>query len=382
MNGFVENELRRIDKMQDGFSFEEYVMSLLKNNGFSNVILTEKTGDYGADIIANLNDERIAFQCKCSSSSVGIKAVQQVISGKLYYKCQSAIVVTNNEFTFSAISLAHVAGVALWGRTRLSELIKPRRSYPSVYDYDDVFMDALEYTLSKNKISTAELQTKYNVGYGKATLMIDKMEQMGIVGPHMGSRPRDVLLSKEQFSFGVSKEAHARQQMVQDDHDFRKIYWGMDREQVESLEGSPDSILPNGSFLYVDRYVINRRCDYLISFNKNAAYQGMYLFSKEHNNIPDYITDYYNISNIVSRKYGEPFFCDEIWEDDDSKGIEDKETAFSNGKLYYLTAWETENTSITLTLFSDSNEITCSLSYITTNENLKPDPNEVDIIGI
>ena len=75
----------------------------MKICGFNNITLTPQTGDYGADIIAyDMYGVKWAVQCKCYSSSVGYKAVEEVLAGAHYYGCQRAMVVTNSTYTKSA----------------------------------------------------------------------------------------------------------------------------------------------------------------------------------------------------------------------------------------------------------------------------------------
>jgi S-DNA-T family DNA segregation ATPase FtsK/SpoIIIE len=49
------------------------------------------------------------------------------------------------------------------------------------------------------KASTSALQRRLRVGYGRAASLIDGMERAGIVGPADGSKPRAVLIKREDF---------------------------------------------------------------------------------------------------------------------------------------------------------------------------------------
>ena len=65
--------------------------------------------------------------------------------------------------------------------------------------HDPQFVAAVEIAVNLGQISTSKIQTKLRIGFQKATNFIDRMEEMGIVGPHNGSKPRDVLISAAQF---------------------------------------------------------------------------------------------------------------------------------------------------------------------------------------
>jgi S-DNA-T family DNA segregation ATPase FtsK/SpoIIIE len=71
-------------------------------------------------------------------------------------------------------------------------------------DRDDLFSDpqfisAVEIAISQGQISTSKLQSKMRIGFQKATFFVDNMEEMGIVGPLNGAKPREVLISMAQF---------------------------------------------------------------------------------------------------------------------------------------------------------------------------------------
>ncbi|MBO7196772.1 MAG: DNA translocase FtsK, partial [Clostridia bacterium] len=67
------------------------------------------------------------------------------------------------------------------------------------YLNDRQFLDAVEIAVNTRKISTSLIQRRMSVGYGKAAKFIDVMEEMGIVGPSNGARPRDVLLTPDEW---------------------------------------------------------------------------------------------------------------------------------------------------------------------------------------
>ena len=67
-------------------------------------------------------------------------------------------------------------------------------------DLDSMFKDAAMLIIGSQHGSTSSIQRKLQLGYNRAGRIMDQMEQMGIVGPAKGSKPRDVLFfSVEEF---------------------------------------------------------------------------------------------------------------------------------------------------------------------------------------
>ena len=58
---------------------------------------------------------------------------------------------------------------------------------------------AIKLAVEQGKISTSLIQRKLSLGYGRAAKIIDVMERRGIVAPPDGQKPREVLISKEQY---------------------------------------------------------------------------------------------------------------------------------------------------------------------------------------
>ncbi len=66
-------------------------------------------------------------------------------------------------------------------------------------DGDDMLDAAIECVIEMGQASTSLLQRKLKLGYARAARIIDQMEERGVVGPFEGSKPRTVLMSKEQW---------------------------------------------------------------------------------------------------------------------------------------------------------------------------------------
>ncbi len=66
-------------------------------------------------------------------------------------------------------------------------------------DADQMLDDAIACVVELGQASTSLLQRKLRLGYARAARLIDIMEERGVVGPYEGSKPRQVLMSKEQL---------------------------------------------------------------------------------------------------------------------------------------------------------------------------------------
>ncbi|MFD1177254.1 DNA translocase FtsK 4TM domain-containing protein [Paenibacillus puldeungensis] len=67
---------------------------------------------------------------------------------------------------------------------------------------DELYDQAVHIVLEAKQASVSLLQRRMRVGYTRAARLIDSMEARGIVGPYEGSKPREVLMSIEQYKMG------------------------------------------------------------------------------------------------------------------------------------------------------------------------------------
>lgn len=119
----------------DGHDFEYLCADVLRKNGYSNVSVTSASGDYGIDVLAEKDGERYAIQCKRWNNRVTNKAVQEALSGKVFYGYDHAVVLTNNYFNDHAIETARRTGVILWDRNTLLSMIKI--AYPNTITFSN-----------------------------------------------------------------------------------------------------------------------------------------------------------------------------------------------------------------------------------------------------
>ena len=76
-------------------------------------------------------------------------------------------------------------------------------------DYDELLPAAIDVVLEEGQASVSRLQRRLKLGYGRAARLVDQMEEKGVVGPFEGSKPRQLLITKEQWA-----EMQYRQGMV------------------------------------------------------------------------------------------------------------------------------------------------------------------------
>ena len=66
-------------------------------------------------------------------------------------------------------------------------------------DEDPMLKNAIELAIESGKISTSLIQRRLSLGYGRAAKLIDRMEQLGYVSAPDGQKPREVLITKQQY---------------------------------------------------------------------------------------------------------------------------------------------------------------------------------------
>ena len=64
---------------------------------------------------------------------------------------------------------------------------------------DPLLMEAIETVVETQQASTSFIQRRFKVGYARAGRIIDQMEERGIISGYQGSKPREVLMSKERW---------------------------------------------------------------------------------------------------------------------------------------------------------------------------------------
>ena len=75
--------------------------------------------------------------------------------------------------------------------------------YSSEDEYEDpLYNEIVDYVIQAGKVSASLIQRKYRLGYNRAARIIDLLEERGIIGPSNGSKPREVLIKKDESNGG------------------------------------------------------------------------------------------------------------------------------------------------------------------------------------
>jgi len=78
-------------------------------------------------------------------------------------------------------------------------------------DEDELLLEAKAIILKAGKASTSLLQRRLSIGYGRAAKILDMLEEAGVIGPANGSKPREILISGDDFV--SSAPLHHRSEM-------------------------------------------------------------------------------------------------------------------------------------------------------------------------
>lgn len=200
MIGTLFGWIPRLKKHMTGEEFEEYIYEILKRSGYKNVTLTQRTGDYGIDIIASYKNVRYAFQCKYYSKPVGVSAIQQAYSGCEYYECDVAIVVTNQTFTRQAYALAKGNGVILWDGEKVQRMRRKANRHALFYRFHHLqqqhpYQDILEIIVDAGYASSDLLYQQTQMNLSRIDYILDDLEFYDIVSSEDEYGLREVYIS-------------------------------------------------------------------------------------------------------------------------------------------------------------------------------------------
>jgi len=70
-------------------------------------------------------------------------------------------------------------------------------------EQDELLEKAVELVLATGQASTSGVQRRFRIGYTRAGRLIDTMEELGIVGPNVGSKPREILMTQAEAAEAI-----------------------------------------------------------------------------------------------------------------------------------------------------------------------------------
>lgn len=145
-------------ELLDGREFEIFLENIFIKLGYE-VKQTPLTGDQGADLIIRKDNITTVIQAKKYSAKVSNSAIQEIVGAKGYYKADKMIVITNNDFTASAIELANRNNVELWNGSILKEKIS------NTISKNTEFTSTLERKEDKLVISCPNCKYKFEIDF-------------------------------------------------------------------------------------------------------------------------------------------------------------------------------------------------------------------------
>jgi len=134
-------------------------------------------------------------------------------------------------------------------------------------------------------------------------------------------------------------------------YDFRKVNWGMSKEEVEKAEQGTEKLLTKEeNWLAYKEKVGGLECNLWYEFFHNKLILAYYIFSKEYIDPDGYIYDYSHLRALLKGKYGEP-----------NTSFSDDPTEWEEGNSGYWTLWfypdrESSETGIFLQIVNDTEQ--------------------------
>ena len=119
----LDNNFKRMSP----FEFEHFISKLFKAMGYKTTV-TKKTGDYGVDVIAEKDNDKIAIQVKKYNlgNPVGNREVQMLLGAmqKQGVKATHSILITTSHFTIQAKEQAKECAIELWDKNILQNMVR------------------------------------------------------------------------------------------------------------------------------------------------------------------------------------------------------------------------------------------------------------------
>ena len=183
----------------------DVITGLIKANIPSRIAFTVMSGVDSRTILDTVGAEKLCGRGDMLYAPVGAQKAQRVqgtfvSDGEVetvveWVKANNAPVIYDNEFE-SQLDIE----AAKCGNTQEKSGGAGEFSGGMGGDEESKLYDAAMLAIDAGKISTSLLQRRLSIGYGRAAKIIDTLEEMGVVGPADGNKPRKILMTKEDFA--------------------------------------------------------------------------------------------------------------------------------------------------------------------------------------
>ncbi|QEN05205.1 hypothetical protein EW093_10935 [Thiospirochaeta perfilievii] len=129
-------------------------------------------------------------------------------------------------------------------------------------------------------------------------------------------------------------------------------------ETMEKLESGSDKVLMfNGNISGLD-------CVIVYFFTNDLLTGGRYYFTEKHSNKNDYLIDFNNMEELLTKKYGEPTEEDDFWKNDLYKDdYQYRGMAISMGHYVKYATWEGDETDIEISITGENYSISHQIDY-------------------
>ena len=172
----------------------DVITGIIKANIPSRIAFAVSSGIDSRTILDMVGAEKLLGKGDMLFSPIGtskpIRVQGAFVSDKEVEKIVDFLKANNGEITYNEDVLEKIENNAVGGK----ELKDDHDD-----DTDEFLMDAIETVIETGQASTSFIQRRFKVGYARAGRIMDQMEERGIISGYEGSKPRQVLMSKERW---------------------------------------------------------------------------------------------------------------------------------------------------------------------------------------
>ena len=151
-----------------------------------------------------------------------------------------------------------------------------------------------------------------------------------------------------------------------ENYSFRHTNWGMAQEEVLAAE-RVDPIEKNENMVKYEVQLLGKNFVLTYLFFENRLVGSVYILDEKFLNSEHYIQMYTELKEELIKKYGQPSRETTNWANDTYKNVRKKwGLALSLGHFDYVTAWDTQNTTIDCSLSAENYNVLCVVEYWST----------------